>query len=618
MRKLLVTLALAGTLSVPSVVFAEASWYGSLRGGLQAGGGADGQFFDGGSRWGIKGSAEVSEGLTAVYRFEHKISTTDGGQPGGRLAYAGLSGGFGSITVGQIWNAAYNHVGAITDKSFYFGDSGTGYRHGNAISYAFSSGAIGFQLDLISDGGKDSGKAIDKTEFGVTIGLGEIGKVAIAHTSLQDYPETSEVFDPGSLPSLTPGTPPSLTPGTPSSLTPGTPPSLMPGTPPSLMPGTPPSLTPGMQPTLNPGEYPQTKYKSVDVTSTVANNGFGLELDDDGNLQIVEATRWVATGITDRKTAEVMEIMHKTKVDTDDGTLDADGAATDNFVDATAMRVVLLGPNAAGTLPTAGEMASDYDMTVDEETGQITYTLKTCTASTCPPATNRQAVFVVVYRGGQTVIDQTTGNLVAPQRVAFSAASNVEIMHTAKTQEPDGTDEGTPPSLTAGTDPTLNPGTEPTLDPGTQPTLDPGTQPTLDPGTEPTLDPGTEPTLNAGTLPGFVNETTTMSGHKATHVAVEFGLGGVTPYVGYSEKKMNNSTAESKTMHYGFSGSLGDTGMGYLVAARNVKGADGSKSSPWLLNVWKDLGGGATVIFGHGNADDGNSGKSRIGLHVSF
>ena len=624
MRKLLVTLALAGTLSVPSVVFAEATWYGSLRGGLQAGGGADGQFFDGGSRWGIKGSAEVSEGLTAVYRFEHKISTTDGGQPGGRLAYAGLSGGFGTITVGQIWNAAYNHAGAITDKSFYFGDAGTGYRHGNAISYAFSSGAVGFQVDLASDGSKKSGKAIDKTEFGVTIGLGEIGKVAIAHTSMQNYPVTKEVFDPGSHPTLNQGSFPTLDGGSFPTLDGGSFPTLDGGSFPTLDGGSFPTLDGGSFPTLEPGEYPKTKYKSVDVTSTVANNGFGLELDDDGNLQIVEATRWVATGITDRKTAEVMEIMHKTKVDTDDGTLDADGTAADNFVDATAMRVVLLGPTAAGTLPTAGELASLYDKTVDEESGQITYTLKTCTDATCPPAANTQAVFVVEYRGGATVIDQTTGNLVAPQRVAFSLAANEEIMHTAKTQEPDGTDEGIPPKLNMdGKSPSLNmDGKSPSLnDDGKSPSLnDDGQSPSLNmDGQSPSLnDDGELPTLKAGTLPGFVDETTTMYGHKATHVAVEFGLGGVTPYVGYSEKKMNNAANKSKTMHYGFSGSLGDTGMSFLVAGRNVKSATGAKTSPWLFNVSKDLGGGATVIFEHGNNDDGNSGKSRVGLHVSF
>ena len=29
------------------------------------------------SRWGIKGTSEVSEGLTAVYNFESKINTTN-------------------------------------------------------------------------------------------------------------------------------------------------------------------------------------------------------------------------------------------------------------------------------------------------------------------------------------------------------------------------------------------------------------------------------------------------------------------------------------------------------------------------------------------------------------
>ena len=62
MRKLFTVTLLAGLLSVPSMVFAEdgASWYGSLRGGIQAGGGADTQFFDGGSRIGIRGSAEAA------------------------------------------------------------------------------------------------------------------------------------------------------------------------------------------------------------------------------------------------------------------------------------------------------------------------------------------------------------------------------------------------------------------------------------------------------------------------------------------------------------------------------------------------------------------------------
>ena len=135
---------------------------------------------------GIKGSNEVSDGLTAVYRFEHSITTTDASQSGGRLAYAGLSGGFGTLTLGQVWSASYNHAGAITDKSFYLGNSTTSYRHGNALSYAHSTGPVSFQLDLISDGDMNTGQGIDKTEFGVTVGLGDIGSLALAHTTLRD------------------------------------------------------------------------------------------------------------------------------------------------------------------------------------------------------------------------------------------------------------------------------------------------------------------------------------------------------------------------------------------------------------------------------------------------
>ena len=75
MKKLLITVCLSGLLSVPSVVLgaemAGASLYGSFRTGLTFGSG-DASVSDYGSRWGIKGSYEVSEGLTASYKYEGK------------------------------------------------------------------------------------------------------------------------------------------------------------------------------------------------------------------------------------------------------------------------------------------------------------------------------------------------------------------------------------------------------------------------------------------------------------------------------------------------------------------------------------------------------------------
>lgn len=186
MRKLLITLALAGTLSIPSVVFAEASWYGSLRSGLEF---SDGNtsVVDIGSRWGIKGSAEAGEGLTAVYRFEHKISTADASQPGGRLAYVGLSGGFGTVTAGQIWSASYNSFGAVVDNSWWTGGSGTSLRHGNVVSYAYSNDMMALQVDVAYDGAAADGAPsndpdLERAEFGLTVNVGDMGKVALSHT----------------------------------------------------------------------------------------------------------------------------------------------------------------------------------------------------------------------------------------------------------------------------------------------------------------------------------------------------------------------------------------------------------------------------------------------------
>ena len=169
-----------------------------MRGGVEFGGGNDASFKDGASRWGIKGSNELSEGLTAVYRFEHKISTSNAGQPSGRLAYLGLSGGFGNLTLSQIGNASYGATGAIVDNSGLYinaytgGDADGSSRTGNAISYSNSVGGVCVQLDAIMDPKRDSGKSIDEAQLGILMSLGDFGKLGVAHTTTEDwttYPE---------------------------------------------------------------------------------------------------------------------------------------------------------------------------------------------------------------------------------------------------------------------------------------------------------------------------------------------------------------------------------------------------------------------------------------------
>ena len=186
MKKLLTVSLLGVLLSIPSVVFAEASWYGSIRTGIESNSSNNTGVAAFGSRWGIRGSSEVSEGLTAVYRYERSIDSSDASEPDGRLSYVGLSGGFGTVTVGKVWGAAYNHFGGIVDQALWYGSTGrTGDRFGNAVSYAVSVGNVSLQADAIMD--QSTGKTGDGFNFGATLGgLMETGSIAIAHRKHPD------------------------------------------------------------------------------------------------------------------------------------------------------------------------------------------------------------------------------------------------------------------------------------------------------------------------------------------------------------------------------------------------------------------------------------------------
>ena len=193
-------------------------------------GDGDAAVSDIGSRWGFKGSHEVAEGLTASYKYESKFNTTnaessggaghshdavvrltedldndpdtpetfvqdgDGdadnpshahaetdanGGPGGRLSYVNLSGGFGTITLGQIWSASGVHYGFKVDPSYWNGVfGGASYRTGNTVSYSSSAGDVSFQIDKAT--GDSAG-----LEFGASATLGPVG-IGLGYASSDD------------------------------------------------------------------------------------------------------------------------------------------------------------------------------------------------------------------------------------------------------------------------------------------------------------------------------------------------------------------------------------------------------------------------------------------------
>ena len=97
------------------------------------------------------------------------VAALGGGGPGGRLSSVSLSGGFGTISMGYVWSASYNHYAAALDPTYFKGAAGGAtYKSGKAVSYSSSAGDVSFQIDKQTG---DDGKL----EFGATAGLGPVG-----------------------------------------------------------------------------------------------------------------------------------------------------------------------------------------------------------------------------------------------------------------------------------------------------------------------------------------------------------------------------------------------------------------------------------------------------------
>ncbi|MET0067499.1 MAG: porin [Candidatus Thiodiazotropha sp.] len=135
MKKVL-SLAIAAALVSPVAAMADATIYGKVRQALEvvsdernAAAEVDNiQINDYTSRVGIKGSEDLGNGLTAVYKIEYgvKISTNPGGNEfsgdgslSARNAFVGLAGGFGTFVIGRHDTP----LKLTTQKLDYFADT---------------------------------------------------------------------------------------------------------------------------------------------------------------------------------------------------------------------------------------------------------------------------------------------------------------------------------------------------------------------------------------------------------------------------------------------------------------------------------------------------------------
>lgn len=117
----------------------------------------------GGSRWGLKGTEDLGGGNHAIFTLENGFGTDDGKTAYnalfGRQAFMGLSGDWGSLTLGRQYNALNNIGWAFdpldqswgnfwSDPLYTGGDIFfQGYRVNNSLVYKRTAGPFSVQLE---------------------------------------------------------------------------------------------------------------------------------------------------------------------------------------------------------------------------------------------------------------------------------------------------------------------------------------------------------------------------------------------------------------------------------------------------------------------------------------
>jgi len=190
--KTALVLAMAGIVSVPMAVQASAGEgaYASVRIGvsMKETNGGEGSSASGteatnvgnaGSRFGLKSSTDLGNGMSGFGKFEFAVGT-EGTSTNltRRHAIVGLKGDFGSVTIGQTNQTFYKHVVGPNDNPW----KGSGFAmvdyvgRQSGISYAGSAGAVSYGITAImDDSAKDlngNSEAIDELQLGLSYDAG--------------------------------------------------------------------------------------------------------------------------------------------------------------------------------------------------------------------------------------------------------------------------------------------------------------------------------------------------------------------------------------------------------------------------------------------------------------
>ncbi|MCW8918832.1 MAG: porin [Gammaproteobacteria bacterium] len=223
MKKNVIALAVAAAMMAPLAAQAEVK----ITGGLQAqvvsidgdAASADGLYATDGGQYTkenagnygflkFSASEDLGNGLKALAVYNMNISVGDsdgapvgGAAPGGRDAYVGLSGGFGTVMAGTL-TAPYAMTRSWDPLLGTFaqarGNAGMSTWHnsyaGNALAYANKFGMVKVVLAVVLDetkeAGEDATNGDNATSFAVNVPVGPV-ELAVAYLSATDFAGTT-------------------------------------------------------------------------------------------------------------------------------------------------------------------------------------------------------------------------------------------------------------------------------------------------------------------------------------------------------------------------------------------------------------------------------------------
>ncbi len=186
MQKKLIAAAIAGALATPLAI-ADVAVSGSVRGAVKYdGASSEWTMGNSGSRLRFKASSDLGNGQSAYMNYEFGVDSGLGSIQTGktsRLAYVGIKGDWGSMSLGAQWSTMFNVVGTYIDKSNiygglgYWGNGSGPYRNANSVAVSTNIGGFGISADAVMSSGGDD---IDAGTIGTNINVGAVS-VGLAH-----------------------------------------------------------------------------------------------------------------------------------------------------------------------------------------------------------------------------------------------------------------------------------------------------------------------------------------------------------------------------------------------------------------------------------------------------